>query len=272
MPEPLLDRLDDVATALSGADGLVLALDFDGTLAPIAADPAAPDLPGERRALLEDLAAHPGVTVALVSGRALADLRERADVEGATYAGNHGVERLEDGERLVPADAPDRDAVAGAVDALRDRVADLDGVEVEDKGRTLTVHYRQADDDAAPVVDAAARDVAADVAGLDAHGGKQVVELRPPHVDKGSAVRAVVEDHPRGWLPAYVGDDVSDEAAFRALGDDALTVHVGDRADTAARYRLEAPADVERFLRWLRDESPLDPVEDASALDRTENS
>lgn len=251
---PLWDHLDAVDADLADAGGLVLCSDFDGTLAPIATDPAAPELSEERRSLLEDLADRDDVAVALVSGRSLDDLTKRTDVEGASYAGNHGVERLVDGEREVPPAAPDRGVVADAVDALRDRFADVEGVEVEDKHLSLTVHYRAADEDVEPRVLEAARAVAEAADALEVHDGKQVYEVRPRTLDKGSAVADVVDRHPDDWLAAYVGDDAGDEAAFHAVGVDGLAIHVGDRTGTAADYRLEDPEDVESFLEWLRDD------------------
>lgn len=251
-PPALRDRVDAVERALSAAAGLVLCSDFDGTLAPIHADPDAPELPEERRSLLADLAAHPAVEVALVSGRSLSDLTGRADVDGASYVGNHGVERRRDGERVVPPEAADREVVARAVGALGERLDDVEGCEVEDKGPSLTVHYREVDESEVPRVREAARTVAGAADGLDLFEGKQVYELRPAAVDKGTAVASRAERRPDDWLTAYLGDDTSDEAAFRALGPGDLPVLVGDRRRTAARYRLADPAAVESFLRWLR--------------------
>lgn len=250
-PPHLWEQLDTVESDLAEAGGLVLCSDFDGTLADITTDPAAPELSEERRSLLAELAASDDVAVALVSGRALEDLTDRADVAGMNYAGNHGVERLVDGDRDVPAAAPDREVIAAAVDALRDRVLDIEGVRVEDKDLSLTVHYRAAGEGVEPRVRAAAEEVAGDVEGLDVHDGKQVYELRPAAVDKGSAVANMADRHPEDWLAVYVGDDAGDEAAFRAVQDDGLAILVGDREETAADYRLEDPDDVESFLEWL---------------------
>ena len=220
----------------------LLFLDYDGTLAPIVADPAAahphPAVPG----LLTRLhARHP---VVVVTGRHLTDLAALfGSVLPLRAVGLHGVQdgRLGDAPRLaLSAEAADALAV------LRARVPEGGGVMVEDKGTAFAVHYRHAPDEAAALE--RLRAWAADVPDvLEPVWGKKVVELRPAGTSKGTAVRRIAAEHP-DRTPVYLGDDVTDEDAFAALAPPAVTIKVGD-GETAARYRLP---DVDAVVAYLR--------------------
>ncbi|PSP90305.1 trehalose-phosphatase [Halobacteriales archaeon QS_4_69_34] len=289
---PLLDdRFGEVAERTAATEGLLLGLDFDGTLAPIEADPDTPALSSAHRAALEALNDRPGVAVAVVSGRALADLRSRVAVEGVVYAGNHGLELSRNGrtaihpiaaKRCRAVDrvcsaleerfAATRDAGGGADGSANGGVEDsvdagngngeagIGGVEIENKTLTATVHYRHAPERGSDVRRAVAEAVE-HVAGdpLRVSEGKRIVEVGPAVPwDKGRTMGLLADDHP-AWLPMYVGDDTTDETAFRVLSDEGgrhgngrgIGIHVGPGADTAAAYRVADPAGVERLLEWL---------------------
>lgn len=233
---------------------LVAMTDFDGTLAEIVEQPEDAAMREDARRALRRLADAPDTDVAVVSGRALADLRDRVGLDGVAYAGNHGLE-IEAGDRSrVHPDAADAaDAVTAALEAVADACADVHGVRIEDKRLTGTVHYRQVEDDAAVErVREAVRSAVADVDELELHEAKQALELRPA-VDwhKGRAVEWLVEELADGDAAAlYAGDDVTDEDAHRAIGDDGVTVHVGD-AETAAEWRLPDPEAVAQLFDWI---------------------
>ncbi|WP_313696177.1 trehalose-phosphatase [Halorarum halobium] len=254
---PALTHLEPhpaLGNRLASAPGILCCLDFDGTLAPIVEDPADAELLPAARAALERLAGDPTVTVAVVSGRSLADLRERVDVADVVHAGNHGLELDEGSASTVDPEAvARRPAVEAAVARLR---AELDGVPgciVEDKGVTASVHYRRTPDEHVPTVREAAREAAAATDGLRLTEGKRVLELRPDVPGgKDRAVRRLREHHPDA-LPLFVGDDVTDEDAFRALPTEGVAVLVGDREDTAASIRVPAPDDAAAFLHWVAD-------------------
>ena len=224
-------------------------LDYDGTLAPLVADPAAarphPAVPG----LVAALAAVAPTYV--LTGRDLTALAALlVGPDGAPVpvraVGLHGAE---EGVLGGPATRPAFDAHADAFRAARAAVPATDGVRVEAKGgAAFAVHYRGAPDEAA--ARAALRAwAAAAPAPLEAVWGKCVVELRPPGVSKGAAARRLAAAHP-GRAPVCLGDDVTDEDAFAALAGvpGAVTVRVGPGA-TAARYRL---AVVEAAVAYLR--------------------
>lgn len=251
---PFDERRDALAARIGAAREVLLCLDFDGTLAPIT------EAPNDARPLpavedpLRALAEREDLTLAIVSGRALADVRERVGLPGVAYAGNHGLELAFDGERVVHPDArAARDAVQDLCAALERDLGDVPGCVVENKTLTATVHYRQVPPDR---VERVRERVARAVDRRDAlrrSTGKAIVEVRPA-VDwgKGDAVAYLADELADDPFAAYVGDDATDESAFRAVEPDGVGVHVGPPGtETAATCRLPDPAAVADFLGWF---------------------
>ena len=266
---------DPNATALLDADAaarrivherrahgrLLLALDFDGTLAPIVPHPEdARILPAAGHALRR-LAERRDTLVAIVSGRGLDDVRARVREDGVFFAGNHGFEiegpgvrhRLDEAERLRP-------ELRALSDRLRHELSDIEGAEIEDKGITLSVHYRRVEDadTAARVRRATVRE--AERSGLRATHGKRVVEIRPPlDWHKGRAVEFLLDALGGGerLYPVFIGDDVTDEDAFLAVRRfGGLAVLIGDPAEpreTAADARIDSPERLVALLEALAD-------------------
>lgn len=256
-----LERVPAWAEAWRGTGGLVLLLDFDGTLAPIVDRPEAAAMPEETRRALERLMAMPGVEVAVVSGRGLADVRERAAIPGIAYAGNHGMEIEGPGvSRVHPEARAARPALEMAVGMLHSAVAAVPGAFLEDKGLTLSVHFRLAPPERRTELTAAVARVTAMVPGVRMTAGKQVLEVRP-RVDwhKGRAVLFLLEQMrpPAGAPVLYLGDDRTDEDAFRALAHGGLGegVLVSDapNPETAAASCLREPAEVGALFAALAD-------------------
>ncbi len=231
-----------------------LFLDYDGTLVPIAARPDQATFDDDGRALLRALAGM--FPVAIVSGRARAIVRSLVGVPSLYYVGNHGLEIS--GPRVrrnvaVPARwRRDLAAFLGAIEADAPS-----GLVIERKGVTASVHYRLVSiEDRSRWLPTLRRRLAAWVAGdrLDLVRGKAVYELRPPlDWDKGAAVRWLISrPGMTDRTPVYLGDDTTDEDAFRAVRADGVGVLVGRPRRSAARYRLAGPAAVRRLLvRWL---------------------
>lgn len=238
---------------LENADGLVVGLDFDGTLAPIEEDPDVVQITPANRRAVASLASRSDAIVTVISGRALDDLVPRVGVDDVIYAGNHGFEMTREGVRTVHPDAEAaRPLVADACSAIEDRVGDVEGCFVERKGLTATVHYRETPPDQEPAIRAATEAVVDGVDGLRLVPGKQSVEIRPTvDWDKGSAMRRIVEDAPDGFRAVYLGDDTTDEDVFRELDEEGVGVHVGDNADTGAEFTLPSREGVAPFLEWL---------------------
>ncbi|HEY8338973.1 MAG TPA: trehalose-phosphatase [Egibacteraceae bacterium] len=251
----------DLADRVVAAERAGLVLDFDGTLAPIVADPETSALPPRLVPVLAGLAARLPL-VAVVSGRPVAFLAERVDVAGVRLLGLYGLEQWLDGRRVVrPEAAVWQEAVDRARRRLREAVAGRDGVVVEDKGLAVAVHFRNAPDRAA-AAEAVAEAVAAVAAdtGLRREPGKLVEELRPPvDVDKGAGVRALAQELGLDVV-VYVGDDLGDLPAFAAardLGGGAIAVDHGAETPAAVRDAADAVLDgtdaVADWLTALRD-------------------
>lgn len=260
MTQPLVPVPPELASRLAGTPLLVL-LDVDGTLAPIAPRPSDAAVPPETRDAVRALRDCPGVTVAIVSGRAAADATRIVGVRDIWVIGNHGFELVRpDGETVPDEQLEDFEgAIVAAARSLAIQLAGLPGVLVEDKGWTLTVHYRLAERSIVPhVIETAER--TAEALGLRVMKGKEVVELRPPsNVDKGTAAVRLADllGGVSAWAGIiYIGDDATDEDAFAVLRQrvpGAVTVHVahGEGRTTAAAYVLNDTDAVRSFLEWL---------------------
>ena len=253
-----LARVSAWKEAWARSGRLVLLLDFDGTLAPIVPRPEMAAMPDGTRRALDRLMARPGVEVAVVSGRGMADARDRTAIPGIAYAGNHGMEIHGAGlDRVHPDAAAARPALEEAAAEIERGLAGIDGAFVEDKQLTLSIHFRQAADREADV-----RRVVMDAAdgrgGLKVTEGKMVLEVRPRvEWDKGRAVLFLLgEMRPPADAPVlYLGDDTTDEDAFRAVaewGASGEGVLVADAPrPTSAHARLHDPSEVGALFEAL---------------------
>lgn len=248
------DHLPTVRQQLQSADGLLFGTDFDGTLSPIEENPEAPEPTEPNLRSLRVLRDHPQVKPAVISGRGLADLRERVGIEGVDYVGNHGLELGIDGQREThPEAAAAEPVIEQLCRHLGERLSDIEGTVVENKGVTATIHYRMVDrEDVETVRDHVFEAVSERGEGeVEIHDGKESLELRPAaDWDKGTAIEHLL-DHVEGWLPLYIGDDTTDEAAFESIVPDGITVHVGDNHATEADYRVRTSSEAEVFIRWV---------------------
>jgi trehalose 6-phosphate phosphatase len=234
--------------------------DFDGTLSEIVNDPDAARLADGIADALTALSAQ--CPVAILSGRDLADVRQRIGLPRIWYAGSHGFELTgPDGAHHQNDDAAASIPVlAQAAAELTDQLGDIPGVVVEHKRFGVAVHYRNAARDRVGEVAAAVRRAGQRTA-LRVTTGREVIELRPNiNWDKGKTLRWVLDyicdEQQRGpLLPIYLGDDITDEDAFDAVHDDGVAILIrhsddGDRA-TAAGYALDDPDRVREFTERL---------------------
>jgi trehalose 6-phosphate phosphatase len=182
-----------------------------------------------------------------MSGRRLADLRQRATVPGVRLLGLHGWEKR--GAALPPAQ---KQLLPQAKLWLAQRLPAAPGIKVEDKGYALAVHYRGAKPSAVRVAEQVmlvARDQFRP--GLRLLKGKQIWELLPRAiVGKGPVTQSLLAELPGDTLPIFIGDDTSDESAFAVLRH-GLAVHVGGQSKTEAAFCLRDPAEVGEFLERL---------------------
>ena len=240
---------DALAPPPADTDGVALFLDFDGTLVELAETPDTIRVPPHLSPLLSRLSERLNGRLAIVSGRAIRDLERHLACAGMAVSGSHGLElRLRDGS-FVPLAAP------RALDHARERsqrfAGAIPGLLVEDKPFSIAIHYRKAPERAEEVHEFMSRLAAA--TGLILQQGKMVAELRPAGADKGDAVRALMtEPEFAGARPLFVGDDQTDEDAFRAAADlGGGGVLVGPARETAARWRMDGVAEVAEWLERL---------------------
>jgi trehalose-phosphatase len=249
-----LEGWEEIEPRLAGRRPAVF-LDYDGTLAPIAPRPELATLPEPTRTVLRALAGRG--PVAILSGRGREDVAALVGLDELTYAGSHGFDiagptlRREVGEGI-----PER--IAEASEKLRGRLEGIEGVLVEPKRFAVAVHFRLADPADRPRIEEAVNAVQAELQDLRKVHGRKVFELRPDlDWDKGSALLWLLETlHPEAEdadvIPLYVGDDVTDEDAFRAIADRGIGILVAaEPRETAATYSLRDPEEVRAFLEKL---------------------
>jgi trehalose 6-phosphate phosphatase len=254
MMQPLFDHLPHIALSIRGASHVFLSLDFDGTLAPIHPNPGAASMPVASRKALKALETCDRSSVAIISGRALPDLRERVRMDTIIYAGNHGLEITGPGIHFIEPTAALRvDALEEMARHLQVRLRHVPGVEVESKVLTASVHFRRAAPNRLDEIHKTVQDALIPVVSLfQVTQGLQVFEIRPRvNWHKGRAIGWIREAlGRRDALPMYIGDDLTDEDAFRALPD-GITIRVGQTSGTYAQYYVELQESVQEFLQWL---------------------
>jgi trehalose-phosphatase len=208
------------------------------------------------RQTLQALAARVPV-VAILSGRDLDDVRRRVNIDSIVYAGSHGFDIAGPGfRRELGADyLADLDTAEKELHAALDGIS---GARMERKRFSIAAHYRNVNENDVPRVEQAVGEVAMRHRKLRRINGKRVYELLPDVAwDKGKAVIWLLEtlgleSRSGGIRPIYIGDDRTDEDAFRALEQRGIGILVSEQSQpTAARYSLKNPAEVERFLRAL---------------------
>ena len=244
-----LDHVDDIAKR---DRQLALFLDYDGTLTPIVRRPEEAVLSKSMRETVRQLSMR--LPVAILSGRDLEDIRRQVEMDNIIYAGSHGFDisgpnglRKEVGAEFLP-------MIDLAENELRQKIAAIPGALLERKRFSIAAHYRQASDDGAKAVRKAVNEVAACHRELRIMEGKKVFELQP-QIDwnKGRASLWLLEQlslDRQSLFPIYMGDDVTDEDAFRALRDRGAGIIVSEHPrQTAANYSLKDVSEVERFLR-----------------------
>ena len=231
-------------------------LDYDGTLTPIVDDPAEARLDPKTREVLQRIAGQ--MFVAVISGRGFEDVRHMVGIDDLTYAGSHGFE-ISGGCGYFDRDNRKQrylSILKNAEQQLRSALPELSGIRIERKPYAIAIHYRAAEKQTVEAVEKLVDSLAAQFTDLRKSSGKKIFELHPA-VDwhKGKAVQAMLDrfhvDCSR-ITPLYIGDDTTDEDAFRSIGDSGITILVSDRPKpTSARFILRDSKEVRTFLEKL---------------------
>jgi trehalose 6-phosphate phosphatase len=245
------------------AKRILLLSDYDGTLTPIVERPELADISENTRRLLQELLTQRRLTIGIISGRALADLKDKVNIAGLIYAGNHGYEIEGPGLSFVNPLADEIRPFFRIISRLLSLGLETTrGVFVENKGLTLSVHYRQMSDQHRQDLKNVIRrvvDGARSRQNFRITQGKKVYEFRPDvDWDKGQAIKLLMRKYARAngnkqdILPIYLGDDVTDEDGFSAIGEfsNGIAIRIGNGVrKTSAHYYLKTPDEVNEFLR-----------------------
>ncbi len=219
-------------------DAPLLLLDYDGTLAEIVANPEAAVPHFEVPQLLRAL--HERYPTYLVTGRSVKSLSRLLRVPGLEVVGVHGMEAGRLGEGATPLIA---EGDLDALEVARVQLPEIPGLNVEDKGLAVALHYRNVDAAGTDALKAWSKMLPTS---LDRLWGKQVLELRPHGYSKGRVVARLAAKHPQA-TPLFIGDDTTDEEAFAAIPQ-GLSVKVGE-GETRAQTRLPDVAAVVAYLK-----------------------
>jgi trehalose 6-phosphate phosphatase len=262
--EYILPALSKVLGRIRSGKRLLLLSDFDGTLVPIVDRPEMAHMPDTTRDLLNTLSRYPWVTVGIISGRALSDLKGKVNLERLIYVGNHGFEIQSPEINFINPIADEMTPIFRMMGRVLSRtLGSFRGVFVEDKGITLSVHFRQAEVGAADEIRQIVQRSVTNprFAGLfRITSGKKVLELSPAvSWNKGKAVRLLMKRYGKGGrrsglIPIYLGDDLTDEDAFKVIAQYGMgfSIYVGARPiESAAEYYLKSTSEVQILLSGL---------------------
>lgn len=241
------DRASQRPPPPSPAEDWALFLDVDGCLLDLAQAPDAVVIPPGLPATLSALAQRLDGAIALISGRALANVERLFGALNLPIAGLHGLERR---STMGVQSAPEPPSAWDVVREDAQRIIGRNpGTLFEDKGAAFALHWRNAPD-AADALHAFAAATLTRLPGYRLQHGHHVVELRPDAGDKGSAIAALLEEPPfKGRVPVFAGDDITDEAGFDVVNArGGLSVLVGQREPSCAHYALPDPAAVRAWL------------------------
>jgi len=231
-------------------ENIFLFLDYDGTLAPIVGTPDKAVISDEMRSLmikLKDI-----IPVAVISGRALKDVKAMVGIEDIIYAGNHGAE-IWDGKKTIISQGSEgtRRLLEEVLEKLKKETSYIKGVLIEDKGITASLHFRNVNvrqvGDIFGIIDKTAKEYEDNFRFII---GKKVFEIRPVNIwNKGDAVSWIIENMGDRRFPVYIGDDATDEDAYGVLKNKGLSISIGGSANSD--YYIENQGEVKDFLEML---------------------
>jgi trehalose-phosphatase len=259
-PQYLFDReagiWNSILGELTASRRLLVFLDYDGTLVPIQKLPSSAVLPTKMKEFLRRVSKRPNVSLGLVTGRSLSDIKRMVHLNSVFYVANHGFHTSLAKSRWVHPEAQRAHPVLGKIfSELRSALSSIPGVLIEDKQYTLSVHYRNVRERSVPLLKKSVRRVVRPYRTMvKMTTGKKVIEVRPNvSWDKGHAVLRVIKLLPSRGKPliVYIGDDKTDEDAFRLLRRSAITIRVGWSRSSRAAYFVHSPTEVQVVLKAI---------------------
>jgi len=242
---------------------ILLLLDYDGTLTPIVETPKKALISKDVKELLQKLSKRSYCKLGIISGRSLQDLKNIVGIEGVIYVGNHGLEIDGPKIKFESQVSPRLKSIIRNITAdMQKLISGIKGVLIEDKGLTLSVHYRLVEKEDLPALEKIIYEVTNPYAVSDkikVSYGKMVYEIKPSvKWDKGKVTlwllaRQQFLSGEKNVLPVYIGDDLTDEDAFKALKSKGLTIFVGEHGNSKADYYLKNTEEVIKFLHLISD-------------------
>jgi trehalose 6-phosphate phosphatase len=237
---------------------IFLMCDFDGTLAPIQGDPGKCILLPDIRKQLEMIIRTGNSHVAILSGRSLSDIQKRVPIKDIYHAGSHGLEISGPNIEYVHPKALVAKTIIDKIrKSVEKEIVNIEGILIEKKKFSFTLHYRMANKaDGAFMRKTFYKIISENTENqtMAILKGKKVLELTPNVLwDKGKAALLIIKQLEKTCLPIYIGDDVTDESAFKALSEGGITIRVGISKKTAAQYYLKNQREILQFLHYINE-------------------
>ncbi len=258
----LLSCWNAVAVRIRKAKHILLLIDYDGTLTPIVERPELAHLSPEVRECLQKLARNPRLTLGIISGRTLEDLQERVGINGIIYVGNHGLEVKGPGISFVnPAARQAAPLLHSLCQDVSKAIAGIKGARIDNKGLTLSLHYRLVDESQLDKLDSIFNgivEIPLASGQIRITPSKKAYDIRPAvEWGKGKAIEFIAQKLTGEGKPLmlFLGDDVTDYDGFRTVDmNDGISIYVGEEtANPPAQYFLYSPREVYQFLEMLGD-------------------
>lgn len=254
----LFSDWSDVSKKVSRARYVLLCADFDGTITPIKPRPQEAYLGQQLHLLLNNISRNRYFFVGIISGRALRDLRQKVGIKGIIFAGNHGLELSYKQKIFIYPPAKRFIPVISAISRkLAEYLIPFPQAILENKRLSVSLHYRLVKKQKLPRLKKIFFQILRpyiDSQKVKLTYGKKVWEVRPPiEWDKGKAILWLLKRlRPKRMLPVYIGDDVTDEDAFRAVNMiKGISIFVGKKKGSSARYYLRSIKETRRFLKEI---------------------
>lgn len=254
----LFTYTEEIKKLLKRASHCVLFLDYDGTLVPICKEPPLARLSLDTKKVLKDLLKNPFISVGIISGRSLGEIRKMVGIRDLFYAGNHGFEIMFEKRVWTHPDLENfASGLKKIIRAVRSRTRGIKGIIVENKKFTASIHYRNVTTPSPDAILAVITSILAPYPEtFTVCRGKKVFEIRPRiEWDKGKAIERLTEllAVRTKLMRIYIGDDQTDEDAFAVLGKGDVSIRVGAKKGSRARYYCRGSGEVVAFLSMLND-------------------